>query len=79
MNPKEMLETLHDQWEKEWKKEKADRVATIHNAVIETLAQHRAHIDEVVTALEIALRESIDEKMKQIRSESQIAVEIAPK
>ena len=79
MNPKEMLETLHDQWEKEWKKEKADRVVTIHNAVIETLAQHRAHIDEVVTALEIALRESIDEKMKQIRSESQIAVEIAPK
>jgi len=75
---KEFMKMIYENWEKQWKEEKNDRVATIHNSLIEVLAKEKAHIDEVIIALEILLRESVDEKMAQIRSESKIAVETLP-
>jgi hypothetical protein len=76
---KEFMKLIFERWEKEWKEEKNERVATIHNSLIEVLAKEKVHIDEVIIALEVLLRESIDEKLGQIRSESKIAVETLPK
>jgi hypothetical protein len=76
---KEFMKMIYESWEKQWKEEKNDRVATIHNSLIEVLAKEKAHIDEVIIALEILLRESVDEKMTQIHSESKIAVETLPR
>jgi len=78
MDIEEIVGTIRDHWEKEWKKEKSEHVASIHNAVVDVLAQHKAHIDEIIIALQILLRETIDEKMTQIHSESKIAVEPLP-
>jgi light-regulated signal transduction histidine kinase (bacteriophytochrome) len=72
------VETIRKEWEKEWREEKANHVATVHNALVDVVAAHKAHVDEIIIALEILLRETLDAKMAQIRAESQIAVERPP-
>lgn len=76
---KEFLKMVYENWEKEWKEEKNERVATIHNSLVEALAEQKGHVDEIIIALEILLRETLDAKMSQIRAESRIAVETLPK
>jgi len=79
MDPEKELETTRKEWEKKWRQEKADRTATIHNALVDTIATNKAHVDELIIALEILLHETLELKMAQIRTQSQIAVETLPK
>lgn len=75
---KEFMKMLFERWEKQWKEEKNERVATIHNALVDAIAAHKGHVDEVIIALEILLQETLEAKMSQIRAESQVAVERLP-
>jgi len=75
---KEFLKLIYERWEKEWKEEKNNHVATIHNVLVDALANEKAHVDEIIIALEILLQETLQAKMEQIRSESRIAVEPLP-
>ena len=72
------VEVIRKEWEKEWREEKADRVATIHNALVDTIATHKAHVDELIIAIELLLHETLDAKIEQIRVESRITVEQLP-
>lgn len=63
---------MKEAWEKEWKDEKSARVAEIHNRLVVILAEERAHIDEIIIALEILLKESLEAKMKIIRRQSKL-------
>jgi hypothetical protein len=56
-------------WEKEWKEQKNEQVATIYNEIAEIMAREKAHIDEMIIALEVALREALDAKMNMIRQQ----------
>ena len=75
---KEFMKMIFERWEKQWKEEKNERVATIHNCLVEAIAEKKAHVDEVIIALEILLQETLEVKMAQIRAESRIAVETLP-
>jgi len=75
MDDEGVVKVVFQQWEKEWKEEKNNRVANIHNKLVETLAEEKAHVDEIIIALEILLRETIDAKIAQVRIESQVAVQ----
>lgn len=72
------VEIIRKEWEKEWREEKADCVANIHNALVDALAAEKGHIDEIIIALEILLQEMISEKKSQIDTQSRIAVETLP-
>lgn len=79
MDSEKELEIIHKEWERKWREEKASRTATIHNALVDAIAAHKAHVDEVIIALEILLHETLEQKTAQIRAESQIAVETLPR
>jgi predicted RNA-binding protein with EMAP domain len=72
------VEIIRKEWEKEWREEKAECVANIHNALVDALAAEKGHIDEIIIALEILLQEMISEKKSQIDTQSRIAVETLP-
>ena len=63
---------IFQRWEKEWKDQKNAQVATIYNQIVEIIAKERTHIDEMIVALEIALQEALDTKVKMIRQEREI-------
>jgi hypothetical protein len=75
---KEFMKRIYERWEKEWKTEKADRVAAIHNVLVDAVASEKAHIDEVIIALELLLQETLSEKKTQITAQSTFAVETLP-
>jgi predicted nucleotidyltransferase len=56
-------------WEEEWKSQKNEQVATVYNQIAEIMARQKAHIDEVIIALEIALREALTAKMNMIQQQ----------
>jgi hypothetical protein len=51
-------------------------VALIYNEIVEIIAREKAHIDEMIVALEIALQEALDAKVKMIRQERKIPAEV---
>ena len=67
MEEKELVEMLTKRWEAEWKEKKNERVATLHNRIVDVIAEEKANVDEVIIALEIAHLEALEEKMKMIR------------
>ena len=75
---KEFMKMIFERWEKQWKEEKNERVAMIHNCLVDAIGGKKAHVDEVIIALEILLQETLEAKMTQIRAESRIAVETLP-
>lgn len=75
---KEFMRMLYERWEKEWREEKANRVALIHNALVDAIAAEKAHIDEIIIALELLLQETLSVKKTQVDAQSSIAVEQLP-
>jgi len=67
LEEKELVEMLTKRWEAEWKEKKNERVATLHNRIVDVIAEEKANVDEVIIALEIAHLEALEEKMKMIR------------
>jgi predicted nucleotidyltransferase len=64
-------------WEQEWKEEKNARVAAIYNQIVKIMAREKAHIDEMIIALEIALHEALDAKMNMIRQQRETPSELS--
>jgi hypothetical protein len=69
LDEKELINMIFQRWEKEWKDEKNEQVATIYNEIVGIMAREKAHIDEMIVALEIALQEALDAKVKMIREQ----------
>jgi predicted nucleotidyltransferase len=76
LDEKELLGMIFQRWEKEWKDEKNKQVASIYNQIVEIVAKEKAHIDEMIVALEIGLQEALDAKVKMIRQERKIIAEV---
>jgi predicted nucleotidyltransferase len=76
LDEKELIGMIFQRWEKEWKDEKNKQVASIYNQIVEIIAKEKAHIDEMIVALEIALQEALDAKVKMIRQERKIPAEV---
>lgn len=76
LDEKELIGMIFQRWEKEWKDEKNKQVASIYNQIVEIMAKEKAHIDEMIVALEIALQEALDAKVKMIRQERKIPAEV---
>jgi predicted nucleotidyltransferase len=76
LDEKELIDMIFQRWEKEWKDEKNKQVASIYNQIVEIIAKEKAHIDEMIVALEIALQEALDAKVKMIRQERKIPAEV---
>lgn len=75
LDEKELIGMIFQRWEKEWKDEKNKQVASIYNQIVEIIAKEKAHIDEMIVALEIALQEALDAKVKMIRQERKMPAE----
>jgi len=69
MDEKELMSMIFQRWEKEWRDQKNEQVATLYNMIVEIMAREKAHIDEMIIALEIALREALDAKVKMVREQ----------
>ena len=69
LDEKELIGMIFQRWEKEWKEQKNQRVALIYNQIVEIIAREKAHIDEMIVALELALQEALDAKVKMIREQ----------
>jgi hypothetical protein len=76
LDEKELIGMIFQRWEKEWKDEKNKQVASIYNQIVDIMAKNKAHIDEMIVALEIALQEALDAKVKMIRQERKIPAEV---
>lgn len=76
LDEKELIGMIFQRWEKEWKEQKNQQVALIYNEIVEIIAREKAHIDEMIVALEIALQEALDAKVKMIRQERKIPTEV---
>ena len=76
LDEKELIGMIFQRWEKEWKDEKNKQVASIYNQIVEIIAKEKAHIDEMIVALEIALQEALDAKVKMIRQERKMPAEV---
>jgi predicted nucleotidyltransferase len=76
LDEKELIGMIFQRWEKEWKDEKNKQVASIYNQIVEIMAKEKAHIDEMIVALEIALQEALDAKVKMIRQERKMPAEV---
>jgi hypothetical protein len=66
---KELMSILFQRWEKEWRDQKNEQVAKLYNQIVEIMAREKAHIDEMIIALEIALQEALDAKVKMVREQ----------
>ena len=73
----EILGKIYSLWEKEWKEAKGERVARLHNRLIEIIVEEKAHIDEIILALEILLQETLDAKLKIIQEQTRSAVKLS--
>ena len=69
LDEKELMKIIFQRWEKEWKDQKNEQVATIYNEIVEIIAKEKAHIDEMIVALELALQEALDAKVRMIREQ----------
>jgi len=69
LDEKELMKIIFQRWEKEWKEQKNEQVAILYNQIVELMAKEKAHIDEMIIALEIALQEALDAKLKMIRQQ----------
>lgn len=76
LDEKELIGMIFQRWEKEWKDEKNKQVASIYNQIVDIMAKNKAHIDEMIVALEIALQEALDAKVKMIRQERKMPAEV---
>jgi hypothetical protein len=76
LDEKELIGMIFQRWEKEWKDQKNEQVAILYNQIVEIFAKEKAHIDEMIVALEIALQEALDAKVKMIRQERKIPTEV---
>jgi predicted nucleotidyltransferase len=76
LDEQEIFNMISQRWEKEWKERKNAQVATIYNQIVEIIAKERTHVDEMIVALEIALQEALDAKVKMIRQEREIPTEV---
>jgi hypothetical protein len=76
LDEKELINMIFQRWEKEWKEQKNEQVAILYNEIVEIMAKEKAHIDEMIIALEIALQEALDAKVKMIRQERKIPTEV---
>jgi hypothetical protein len=76
LDEKELIGMIFQRWEKEWKDQKNEQVAILYNEIVEIMAKEKAHIDEMIIALEIALQEALDAKVKMIRQERKIPTEV---
>jgi predicted nucleotidyltransferase len=76
LDEQEIFNMVFQRWEKEWKERKNEQVATIYNEIVEIIARERTHIDEMIVALEIALQEALDVKVKMIRQEREMPTEV---
>jgi hypothetical protein len=76
LDEKELIGMIFQRWEKEWKDEKNKQVASIYNQIVDIMAKNKAHVDEMIVALEIALQEALDAKVKMIRQERKMPVEV---
>jgi hypothetical protein len=69
LDEKELISMMFQRWEKEWKDQKNEQVATLYNEIVEIFAKEKAHIDEMIVALELALQEALDAKVKMVRGQ----------
>jgi hypothetical protein len=76
LDEKELIGMIFQRWEKEWKDQKNEQVAILYNQIVEIFAKEKAHIDEMIVALELALQEALDAKVKMIRQEREIPTEV---
>jgi hypothetical protein len=76
LDEKELIGMIFQRWEKEWKEQKNEQVAILYNQIVEIFAKEKAHIDEMIVALELALQEALDAKVKMIRQEREIPTEV---
>jgi hypothetical protein len=76
LDEQEIFNMIFQRWEKEWKEQKNAQVATIYNQIVEIMAKEKAHIDEMIIALEIALQEALDAKVKMIQQERKTQSEV---
>jgi hypothetical protein len=76
LDEQEIFNMIFQRWEKEWKERKNEQVALIYNQIVEIIAKEKTHIDEMIVALEIALQEALDAKVKMIRQEREIPTEV---
>ena len=76
LDEKELIGMIFQRWEKEWKDQKNEQVAILYNQIVEIFAKEKAHIDEMIVALEIALQEALDAKVKMIRQERKMPTEV---
>ena len=76
LDEKELIGMIFQRWEKEWKDQKNEQVAILYNEIVEIMAKEKAHIDEMIIALEIALQEALDAKVKMIRQERKVPTEV---
>lgn len=51
----------------------------IYNQIVKMMAREKAHIDEMIIALEIALREALDAKTNMIRQQREALGELSGK
>jgi len=52
--------------------EKNQKIALIYNQIVDIMAKEKAHIDEIIIALEIALHEALDAKVKMVQQEREV-------
>ena len=50
MDEKELMSMIFQRWEKEWREQKNEQVATLNNQIVELMAREKAHIDEMIIA-----------------------------
>jgi len=69
LDEKELFNMVFQRWEQEWKDKKNEQVATLYNQIVEIIAKEKAHIDEMIVALELALQEALDAKVRMTREQ----------
>ena len=79
LDEKELINMIFQRWEKEWKDQKNEQVATIYNQIVEIIAKEKGHIDEVIIALELCLHTSLDAKLRMIQTSIQTSQKEQPK
>jgi len=65
------FQRMVDAWDAEWKREKNERVASLHNQLVKIIVAEKSHIDDIIITLEILLQEALQVKMKNIAAERQ--------
>lgn len=76
LDEKELINMIFQRWEKEWKDQKNEQVAILYNQIVEIITKEKAHIDEMIVALELALQEALDAKVKMVRQQRKVPSEV---